>query len=114
MKNYTSPDVGVRFTSGGIFGALTALESFSKFSVYGMYKLQDNVKLAATYTMPTDAKKKASFGVGGVYDVQPGIKVKGKVDKDDKSDALSANLAIKYEISKGFTTTFGGKLTFEE
>lgn len=105
-KNVTAPDIGVRFTSGPLFGAFTALDSFKKFSFFTMYKLQDDVKLAATCTYKGAL---SSYTVGAVYDVKPGIKVKGKFEKGEKDKDPSVSLGIKYEVSKGFTTTFGCK-----
>lgn len=105
QKNYTAPDIGCRFTSGALFGAVTVLEKFKKFTVFGMYK-QGDVKLAASCAYKDGAMTPT---IGGVFDVKPGIKVKAKVEQDAKSKAGSASLAIKYELSKGFTTTFGAK-----
>lgn len=106
QKTLLAPDLSARFTYNRGFGALTAKDAFSKFSIFGMYKVQDDVKVAGTCTIPT--KGNLSYGVGGVYDVLPGVKVKGKLEQ---AEALSASLALKYEVSKGFTVTSGGKVT---
>jgi len=107
----TAPDLGVRFTQAGLFGAVTCSLKNKKYSVFGMYKVTDAVKAAGTYTFDNGGKAKAphSMGAGVVYDVKPGLKVKAKVEQ---AETPAASAGIKYEISKGLTVTAGGKVVF--
>jgi hypothetical protein len=106
-----APDLGIRFTYAGIFGAVTCSLKNQTYSAFSMYKVSDAIKAAGTCTYSTGPKAKAPFtmGAGLVYDVRPGMKLKAKVEK---AETPVVSVGLKYEISKGLTALFGGKFTF--
>jgi len=94
------PDVGLNVAKGPCFAALTAGSGFKVFNVYGMYAVNDKLKVAATFTQGGD--KTGAFSAGGSFALQKGTSVKAKVDHDQ-----NASLTVKHEISKGVSILAG-------
>jgi len=101
MANLQAPDVGARFTQGPLFVSLLAQEKFSAVTAHTFYKLNNQLKLAATYQH--GGKKNGNFSAGIAYDLGSGINVKVKAMQD-----TSINASVKYELSKGLTLVGGG------
>lgn len=94
------PDVGLNLTKGPAFAAVTAGAGFSVFNVYGMYTVNDKLKVAATFEQ--GGKKSGNFSAGGSFALQKGTSLKAKIDQDQ-----NASLTVKHEISKGVTILAG-------
>lgn len=94
------PDVALNVAKGPCFAALTAGSGFKVFNVFGMYAVNDKLKVAATVTKGGD--KSGAFTIGGSFAVQKGTSLKVKVDHDQ-----NASLTVKHEISKGVSILAG-------
>jgi len=100
FKGAGVPDVGLNVTKGPVFAAVTAGSAFSVFNVYGLYSVNDKIKVAATFEQ--GGKKSGAFSAGGSFSVQKGTSLKAKVDHEQ-----NASLTLKHEISKGVTILAG-------
>jgi hypothetical protein len=94
------PDVGLNVATGPIFAAVTAGSAFKVFNVYGLYTVNDKIKVAATFAQ--GGKKSGEFSAGGSFALQKGTSLKAKID-----DKQTASLTLKHEISKGVTILAG-------
>jgi len=102
MASLTSPDIGVRFEKGALFGSLYAKEKFGAYTAHCFYKVTNELKCAATVDM--GGKKSGNFSVGASYEIKKGTTLKAKVLQDQ-----SVHCSLKHAISKGFTCIAGGK-----
>lgn len=91
-----TPDVGFRWLSGPMFGALVTKEKFTVFNASVFYKANDDFKCAATYTH--------GGGDNGKYTV--GVNYKGLVKAKVNQDQL-ISCSVKHAVSKGFTLIGG-------
>jgi len=91
-----APDFGVRLLSGPFFGALLATEKFKTYNASAFYKVNADVKCAATYQHGGKAS--------GAFTVGLGYKGIGKV-KVDQNQTVSCS--VKHSPSKGFTLLTG-------
>merc|ERR1712070_620179 len=94
------PDVGLNVAKGPAFAAVTAGSGFTVFNVYGLYTVNDKLKVAATFEQ--GGKKSGAFTAGCSFALQKGTSLKAKVDQDSE-----ASLTLKHEISKGVTILTG-------
>jgi len=94
------PDVGLNVSKGPAFAAVTAGSAFSEFNVYGLYKVNDKLQVAATFQQ--GGKKTGAYSAGGSFALQEGTTLKAKVDHEQ-----NASLTIKHQISKGVTIFTG-------
>jgi len=94
------PDVGLNVAKGPCFAALTAGSGFKVFNVFGMYAVNDKLKVAATFTK--GGEKDKTFSAGGSFALQKGTSVKAKVDHKKM-----ASVTVKHEISKGVSILAG-------
>lgn len=100
FKGAGVPDVGLNVTKGPAFAAVTAGAGFSVFNVYGLYTVNDKLKVAATFAQ--GGKNNGHFSAGGSFALQKGTSLKGKIDHEQ-----NASLTLKHEISKGVTILAG-------
>merc|ERR1712151_672736 len=99
----TKPDIGIRFEQGQLFCALLAKDKLTTFTGHAFYKVQDDLKLAATYQQ--GGKKSGDFGVGLAYSgLKAGTTLKAKLQQD-----MSVSCGLKHELSKGFNVLGGLK-----
>jgi len=105
IKNATRPDLGVRLVQGPFFGSLLAKSQFNEFIAHGRYVATPEVQIAASYTQ--GGKNSGKYSVGLAYDLSKETKLKAKLENQD-----SIHLAVKHEITKGFTQVVGMKYNF--
>jgi len=100
------PDVGLNVAKGPAFAAVTAGDGFKAFNVFGLYTVNDKLKVAATFgqgSKDKDGKDLGqTFSAGGSFAVQNGTSLKGKIDHKQ-----NVSLTLKHEISKGVTILAG-------
>jgi hypothetical protein len=94
------PDVALNVTKGPAFAAATAKAGFTVFNVYGMYAVNDKLKVAATFEQ--GGKKSGAFSAGAAFALQKGTSLKCKIDHEQNASAT-----VKHEISKGVTILAG-------
>lgn len=97
LEGTPTPDLGVRFTSGGFFGALVAKQSFGKLGASVHYKANPDFNVAANYDYQIKDKK----GDGSIGVAYKGV---GKV-KVTQNQVVSAS--VKHSLAKGFTLLAG-------
>jgi len=106
MATLTTPDVGVRFVHGPMFGALVVKECW--FGGSGVctaschYKVSDQLRCAAAFTL--GGKQNGNYTCGLAYEVQKGTVFKAKFQQDQ-----SLSCSLKHGLSKGFTLLGGLK-----
>jgi len=106
MATLTKPDVGLRFEQGPLFAAFQAKNGFSVFTGHAYYKVQEELKLAATYEM--GGAKSGNFSAGVAYELIKGTTFKAKLQQD-----MSIHCGLKHEMAKGFTVLGGLKYETE-
>jgi len=87
-----APDFGVRFLSGPLFCSLVAKDALKAYSASAMYKVNDDIKCAGSYTH--GGKDGGNFTVGLAYKGIAKLKL-------DQSQTISCS--YKHVVSKGFT-----------
>mmetsp|Transcript_45139 Transcript_45139/g.98125 ORF Transcript_45139/g.98125 Transcript_45139/m.98125 type:complete len:280 (-) Transcript_45139:99-938(-) len=101
MASLLAPDLGVRYSSGPFFAAAMAKSNFGAFTFCGTYKVNNELKLAAS--MDQGGKTSGSFAVGASYDGVKNARLKAKMMQDSVSGT------VKYTVSEGFSVLCGGK-----
>merc|ERR1712137_646432 len=100
MANLSAPDIGFRFSSGPIFGSLLVTKKLSCFTAHAMYKISNELKLAATC-----AQEKNMQGAAGIeYKLSNDTTLKAKVQHNQTISA-----SVQHKVQKGFTVNAGGK-----
>jgi len=100
FKGADIPSVALNVAKGPGFVAVTAGSKFTVFNVYGLYSVNDKLKVAATFEQ--GGKKSGEFSAGGSFALQKGTSLKAKIDHEQ-----NASLTLKHEISKGVTILAG-------
>jgi len=96
ILNGGAPDFGIRLLSGPFFGALLATDKLKTYNASVFYKVNADVKCAATYQHGGKAN--------GAFTVGLGYKGIGKV-KIDQNQTVSCS--VKHSVSKGFVLLGG-------
>lgn len=96
------PDLGVRFSTGPLFAAVTATKKLSTFTGFASYAVSDILKIAASCE-----QSKALKAVAGIqYKCSGEALCKVKFQQDETQTVIAS---VKYDVSKGFSITAGGK-----
>lgn len=101
-SSQTSPDVAANFANGPFFASLVAKDAFKSFAANALYKVNDDVKVAAIYN--AGGKQNGQFALAASFQVKNGPLLKAKVQQDQ-----SISVGVKHSIAKGFTVLGGGK-----
>jgi len=103
-------DVGAQYVNGPFTCSATSKQSFQAFTFHGLYKANDDLKVAATYDF--GGKTNGAFAAGLGYNAAPGTSVKAKVTGVNGAD-LAVSAGVKKELAKGATVTAGAKFPFD-
>jgi len=98
-----APDFGIRFASGPFFCSLLAKNTFKAYSANAHYKVNDDIKCAASYNH--GGKENGQYTVGLAY---KGI---GKVKFDQ---AQTVSVSVKHSLSKGFSFLGGASHSLQK
>lgn len=103
LKNWQTPDLGVRFEHGKFVASLLVKEKLSKTLVNCVCSPNKDMKFALFANVVSTSKPPA-MGFGLFYNVVKGTSIKAKVEQTQDVSAT-----VKHDLAAGFTLLAGGK-----
>jgi len=103
-------DVGAQYANGPLTCSATAKCISKAFTFHGLYKANDDLKVACTYDF--GGKTNGAFAAGLGYNAAPGTSIKSKLTGVNGAD-LAVSTSVKKELAKGATVTAGAKFPID-
>merc|ERR1712151_1476308 len=104
-KSDKLPNLGLHFAEGNLFFALVASGNLQNIKAHKMFKVNDDLKLAATTEKSLKDKGPPKFTAGLLFNLAAfDTKLKAKVSQD-----MTVCVSAKKPLAKGFTLLAGSK-----
>lgn len=100
------PAVGVNMQSGDLFASVIAKNTFTEFTGHGLYKVSDDIKVAASFQQ--GGKATGAWAIGGAASINKELSAKAKVESNK-----TVSVAFKKDLAKGVALLGGINCGFD-